>query len=345
MIKIGIIMGLLGTFLNTACSYFSGLGYPVDKSKSVHFYYNPSKTKIIYCKGGNWFELGETDMEADAKSFKVLNGFIGVDKDFVFYTWSKQPNINAHELYVDGEGIIKDNNNVYYGGYQNLIATEVPDPKKFHKANPQNGYYNSFYKDEQYYYHGYNRLDVDYNSFEVINKSFAKDKNRVYLIDDFNSKNITIDPNDVQIINEFYIKDKHFVYYQGDEEPLTVGINNFNDLKILEYSVIIVDGKVITEGKLFKYKNVDAKTFESISYPLYTKDKNHVYYKQEIFDKADAATFQEVGDGYYKDKHYVFYYDELLPEADSGTFYKADKHGFVYKDKKGHAYKHGFLIK
>jgi hypothetical protein len=35
MIKIGIIMGLLGTFLNTACSYFSGLGYPVDKSNCI----------------------------------------------------------------------------------------------------------------------------------------------------------------------------------------------------------------------------------------------------------------------------------------------------------------------
>jgi hypothetical protein len=338
-IKKGIIMGILSTLLG--CS-ISGLGDAVDLSKSKNYYYNSSKTKIIYCKGGNWFTLGKTNIEADVKTFKVLNDFIGVDKNFVFYTWAKQPDINVHKLYVDAEGIIKDKNHVYYGGQNNLIPTKVPDPKKFHKANPQNEYYNSFYKDDRYYYHGYNRLDVDYNSFEVINKSFAKDKNSVYQLPILT---ININPNDVQIINDYYVRDKHSVYYQGDEGLLTVDIDNFKDLKILEYSVITIGGKVITDGKLFKYKNVDTKSFESISHPLYFKDKNHVYYKQEIFDKADAATFEDVGHGYYKDKNHVFYYNELLPDADPKTFYQADKQGFVFKDKKGHTYKHGFLIK
>ena len=63
-------------WLAQACS---PLGNHVEKDVSDSFYYNKSKTDVIYSPMGNWFELESTKIGADVESFKVLGRHLAKD--------------------------------------------------------------------------------------------------------------------------------------------------------------------------------------------------------------------------------------------------------------------------
>ncbi|MET4083706.1 hypothetical protein ABIB40_003678 [Pedobacter sp. UYP30] len=93
-----------------SCSNFGpNLGKLVDKEKSDSYFIN-SDGQITFCPGGNWFELGSTKMDADAKSFKVLSSEIAEDKNFVFKQNSPQKNTDRNTFYIENK-IPKDNTN------------------------------------------------------------------------------------------------------------------------------------------------------------------------------------------------------------------------------------------
>ncbi len=97
-------------------------------------------------------------------------------------------------------------------------------------------------------------------------------------------------------------------------------------------------------GRWERDKAVDVDTFVFLQ-DGYTKDKNHVYFKQTIKHEADAESFKNIGQGYSKDKNRVYHYSKVLIGADPNTFKKADKKGLKYKDDLGNTYKNGAKIK
>ena len=72
------------------------IGQPVNKQKSGSYFID-SKGQIAYCQNGNWFSLGISQMQADAKSFEVLSEDIAKDKNAVYFRgmpknlWTKVP--------------------------------------------------------------------------------------------------------------------------------------------------------------------------------------------------------------------------------------------------------------
>ncbi|MFS4471108.1 DKNYY domain-containing protein [Chryseobacterium sp. T20] len=74
---------------------------------------------------------------------------------------------------------------------------------------------------------------------------------------------------------------------------------------------------------------------------IYSKDKNHVYYKNSIFSEADPSSFIGISEGLSKDKDHVYEYNDVVKDADVATFVHLD--GPYFKDK-NHIYCGGKVL-
>ena len=70
----------------------------------------------------------------------------------------------------------------------------------------------------------------------------------------------------------------------------------------------------------------DSSTFERIN-ESYAKDVNHVYYCNEILEKADPASFRVLNDNYAVDAQHVWHRGNVIENADPATFIAPDDSG------------------
>jgi hypothetical protein len=108
---------------------------------------------------------------------------------------------------------------------------------------------------------------VDINTFQAAGDIFAKDKNKVYIPDNIDHLNINFDAQTFEVLSAVYMKDKNKVttlYRSG-------GANQISPLT-----------------------QVDNNTFQALG-GAFGKDKNHIYYYNQIINSADLATFKLTG--------------------------------------------------
>ncbi|MEL7002701.1 MAG: DKNYY domain-containing protein [Bacteroidota bacterium] len=209
-------------WLFQACS---PLGKPVDLDKSDNFYFNKSKTDIIYSSMGNWFELGKAPLNADVESFVVLNKHIGKDKNSAYYREHAitDPNLDLESFRASQEDwmwhIGMDKNRVYslshdvVDGEWKLITKiiEGADPNTFRQ------YESNWSKDGSKHFYNHKALAVDYDSFEIVNKFFAKDKDSVYVyFYPGRFKSIEAESATLQVIDDYYIRDTDNIFFFQD---------------------------------------------------------------------------------------------------------------------------------
>lgn len=181
---------------------------------------------------------------------------------------------------------------------------------------------NGFFKDENFVYYG-----------EITTRESSLKK-----LDN-------IDPNSFELINKFYSKDKNRVYRLNEYEPWITGVSILEDSDPATFKLLQEDGFIYGKDKnnvYYEWKKIqgaDTETFQILDYP-YSKDKNNVYYSYEgIVESADPETFIVVKSGFYmKDKNNVYYNGKIIQGADSETFefvkpgYAKDKNN-VYHGK------------
>jgi len=337
-----------------ACSPFSG---PVDEAVSDSYYFSKSGNDICYSPMGNWFELGNDQLNADAESFEVIAPDFGRDKDHLYFkSYIIDSEADKNSFTVKEDYIFFDKNHVYvpfdYLPYEfrdehqhtdHLWIVEEANPETFEKID------SDWSKDDVNYYYNYQPIDVDYHSFEVLNENFAKDQNQVYLLKDFQLLTSTIDAPTAKKLTNRYILDKNYLYdfqeYQNGkvvDSLIAISIQNQGDLRIIENEYLLFDKKIVYDG--FEIENVDASTFQVVKLP-YTKDQQQVYYYGKLIKGADPVTFEVFESPIYtRDKDRVFAYGEVLQEADVKTFGPSDdKNSLLYRDK-NHIYRGNEIV-
>ena len=106
--------------------------------------------------------------------------------------------------------------------------------------------------------------------------------------------------------------------------------------------------KIKADGVYYKdelIEEADIATFEYIEY-RYAKDKNNIYYLGERVKNIDRLTFEYLGKGYAKDKNYVYYSFMKGLDSEVGIIKEADMETFEYLDNfyakdKDHVYELG----
>lgn len=131
---------------------------------------------------------------------------------------------------------------------------------------------------------GKDEMEVDMQTFQVLARDYAKDKDQAY----FKSRAINneIDLASFEVQLGYTPIDKNHVYELNDNY-YHIGTKDIKALKILE--------------------GADAKTFTQISFD-FAKDKNFVYQNYKRNDSLDVASFEEINSHFCKDKKGVYYY-------------------------------------
>lgn len=309
------------TWLVQACS---PLGEPVDEEISDNFYYDKDRTDIIYSSMGNWFELGETALNAHSESFEVLNAHLGKDKHQAYYKWYTIPSSEIDLRSFDASyadwmwhiGMDKDQvyafgDDVIDGEWQLLMSViEGADPDSFEKIDYQ------WAKDKNHYFYDHQIIAVIYDSFEVINETFARDSDSVYLYYQGRLASIDANTDEFKQIDQYYARDATSIYFFLDyakgeqiEKLQTIPYQDLKTIKVLEENYLLVDQSVFYRGILLEEANpTRLKALSS----EFAKDDTYVYYQDVIIDGADAATFSWDDETFsYQDKHRSYTHDEI----------------------------------
>jgi DKNYY family len=302
----------------------------IDNKLSDQYYFK--KEKVVYVPFGNFFELGDREVDgSDKDSFTVLSYNIAKDNNHIYYNGELVPSadVSSFELlepaYTDSKNykfytFAKDKDRVFY--YFEPIASAQPESferlwgayskdkdKLFYEnkelfnlseqveriTNDKNNNYISV--DGRIYFEGRSLTNIDFATFKALEHNFAVDKKHVYYENNISTE---MSPKGFEVIDAYYQKDEKYLY---------------RNLKALKF--------------------VDLDTYKSIT-ELYSKDKNHVYYigailqdaKPEYFSKKDILKIE-------KDYESIFIYqdddhvtrikrDELIEITSRHSHYKQD---------------------
>jgi hypothetical protein len=342
------IVVLVGFLLFTSCKHFSG-AVNIDLSDS--YYYNRKKSAIQYSPMGNWFELGNTKMDADVASFEVLERDYGKDKDKIYFKESDISNEVDYATFRAKERFAFDQKHVFVA-YEHLpyaLREDISSSKKLfiiEGANPENfetiNY--DWSKDDKLYFYSYQAVEVDYASFEILNESSSRDKDKVYLHQKNGIIASTIDVASVRAIDGHYIADKDNLYsferWEEDSEKAftTIPLQDYKTIKVLEHDYLLVDDRVYFNNMLVPM--ADRATFKLWNDTYYGVDKNHVYYCKMPIEGADLETFHVFTyQAYAKDKNNAYFAGKAMEGVDLESFGPKEENGSgLFKDK-NHVYR------
>lgn len=293
-------------------------------------------------------------VDADPKTFEILNDDYGRDKKHAFYegdiingadggsfrVLTKSYAADNTHVYVSGELIEKahpatfkvhsyyfaeDANDFYWDGK----ALNVRDKSTFKILGSSDSWETHWAKDKYngYYLAGGVITDIDYETFHPIEAKiplqsgdYAADKHKVFFMD----KEVPgADPVTFKEVDFYIGQDKHRAYNKGIPTQIK-DYSKLTEVGRLMYS----DGTNIYDSHFNILPKADVATFEHISDNWY-KDKSHVWWSSKLVAGANSKTFQPVPAGgfggdfnYGKDDKHVFWNDSIIQGADPGSFEK-----------------------
>jgi len=339
--------------------FFQGclpLGEKVDEAVSSSYNYGlMDKSKIYYSTpwfGGTPKELQNVDMA----SFRVLSDKWAKDKNVAYHGAERYTSVDAPSFTVSktdsvsGTELIKDKNHVYYIDVNNrelLTILEYADPNTFVCIDFCNA--NRWAKDKNHVFCNWKIFDADAATFELINDSFAKDKDYLYAGYLEKIQKISVNTNQLVKISSLYVRTETDVYYCNEKFASfsvsdTVGIQTVFGFKWLK-----ADGRLFFEGEPYYDTSIDVGSLEYMT-DGYLKDKSRAYFGYMYKDVltpirgADIESFKPLGEHshYAKDKSRIYYEGEVVEGANPQTFYYDRDKDYAYDGKK--VYRDGKLV-
>ena len=320
----------------------------VDEDKSSYFVYSKFGTQISFRKLkvlGNGFAVPPipigatyTKMDVDVKTFEVMGGYLAKDKNHVYWQTVIMAEADATTFRIDSTGTLRDKKHIYdwhhQGTYPRII--EGIDAETYVRI-----YKYRWGRDKSNIYYGYKPLDVDVQTFEVLNDNTGYDRSSIYEFDNKHSLKITPAEGKLVRLAERVLHDNKTVFvYCSSTGPSSTGkhkipIKNVSSVKYYgtaDYSTLWgVDGTVYWDAKDMKEEDVDEESFKFVGF-RYAKDRNQVYFNGEILWDADPNTFIVRERFLACDKKTVFMGSKKVEGADPATV-RLEKDDSVPVDK------------
>jgi hypothetical protein len=321
-------------FVGYIFSLFMRVGKPINAALSDSYYHHRWKNEIIYSPMGNWFELGYRELEADPETFTVLSREFGKDKHHVYWK-GKIQSVEHASFIVDEQRIPRDAQHVYYylDYGDSLYAIDGADAESYEVFKPVKDEWNYYQwgRDKNSIYLNGHQLEVDRNTFTVLNATIALDSANVYIVqrdyDQIGGARAEVrvlkkaaNPGGIpSVISENYVQFANALVlsnWKVDFSLLT--FNKIESIKAMDERNVIVNHTIlVSDGE--RIDNVDIPSLEILNRD-FIKDKQQVFYDRKKITGADAASFVIVFEEYSKDKTHVFYKNQILKSANPVSF-------------------------
>ncbi|MCK5027096.1 MAG: DKNYY domain-containing protein [Candidatus Pacebacteria bacterium] len=258
--------------------------------------------------------------------------------------------------------------NKLYSQETNSEALEMY-PKLFKLKN----FNYSLQEDSLYYYKDF-ITKVDLESLESF-YGVVRDKNTLVLGGDIASdeevKEYGIDRDTFQVLGEGIFRDKDSVFCKVDLNVGDIDADSFKMLKLFSdyavdknyayYNCNLIEGADVETFEVLEDENgsyaKDAHcTYirgESVDSPLcrapktlnspYSRNKEEVYWHDEVISGADSDTFETISSNCAKDKNNVYFGGKVIEDADIDTFESLHEYCLYSKDK-NYVYQKGEII-
>ena len=220
------------------------------------------------------------------------------------------------------------------GDDHQLIPIEGADPGTFEYLKPSSTNTLEWAKDDSNYYFDDQRVDVDYSSFVIVNENMFYDKDSIYIVNYSGISGIDVSYGQIIALNLSYSKSDKCLFYSVNQGYQKLVVSKFDSIEFLTSEVLKVDNRVVYQGEVYPVKSVDFKTFFYIPKSGgYFRDKNAIYYENEVLIEADVQTFKMVHGPndefleYGLDRHHVYWMGGVVENANPKTFhYDKTKH-------------------
>ena len=289
------------------------------------------------------------------KKLSPLAGILVLLFLIIFITWQPHSSSTTYAKELVNEALVRiqDDQNPDTVLKRNILQSALKSPDLQYAGEEQNSQSKNLKKisftDEKSKENVVIYIDPTVKTADgIILPEYIKNSNGVY----FNGEKIDqADPNNIQALHDGYLKDAHDVYFLNQR----VEGADLASFTVLSGTFAKDQHAVYAQGK--KIEGVDPSSFEILhgdggysKEVSYGKDKNGIYLAdgQEI-KGADLASFQVLIFRYSKDKNHVYFYDQILPGRDAESFeviskigaldqkngsYTKDKHGIYYQNEK-----------
>ncbi len=281
---------------------------------------------------GNWFELGYTEMTADAATFTVLNRDFGKDNDTIYWK-GKAQKVDYNTFRIDEHNIPKDAKHVYDDyGYRNELRIVVgADPATYVPYLLANETYGQqWHRDHQSVFLYGKKVDADGRTFARLNQSLAVDSLYLYaVVYDYNGigsaeTNTTVirkkerPSYEAEVINDNYARFGNSIVLSNWKNSFTfLEFEKIENYRVVDERNIVVNNQLVSDGELMP--DIDVSTVVILDRD-FIKDKNAVYYDKEKITGAEPNTFTVISEVYSKDSQHVYYKTQLLNQADPTNF-------------------------
>lgn len=303
-------------WLVNACS---PLGNPVDEEKSNNHYYNKKKTDIQFSRMGNWFELGNSPMNADVESFEVLTNLISKDKNRAYFMDDPiEPNlIDMNNFYIK-EGPMMTNigfNKKHVFIFEKAYGVKAKSPEiiTIENANPTT-YVRTEWdwaSDDKNHFYRNQLIRADFDSFENINRTFSKDQQYVYVHYNKHFEIIDADVSNFKVLDEgYFAMDDLHVFSMTYTEDIEKGTKLVSIPKTAGEEVLLLNTVYLKIGSRIFYRGTHLADLNSehieIIKEYYIKDDHQVYYQNKKLTDVDPTTFGKKGKWDIGDKDGLF---------------------------------------
>lgn len=190
----------------------------ISAALSKNYLFNWNRSQIIFDNQQKFPVHFSCQVDCDIKTFEVIKDHWAKDKNFIIYEGKARPEIDIHSFHLDKNDLPKDNKFVYTtsweGNTKKLLVWEGANPVTFETLPLRDGYKPDLWgKDDKNYFYMLHVITCDYNSFEIFDATYARDKDSVYygsvIIDGADSKTFHYDRE-----TRTY-RDKNNMYSQG----------------------------------------------------------------------------------------------------------------------------------
>lgn len=296
--------------------------------KSLYYFYSEDSTRILCDMNRRATSLiGKSDyrdVTTDVENFAVISEEYAKDSECIYYTHISLKNGDIQSFYWDEVNELpKDKNHVYYPVPESgkLKVISYADPETYEKVTPA-PVCAGWWRDKNNYFYNHKKTDADRNGLCFESPYLPFDGQYVFSVEKGEVKQQQY-AGAMKILTPHLLRDDQRYYFKAACDSVSYSIH-YDDREAFEYydtyyHIFKIDHKVYFMGLPINSGNIDMESFEVVG-DGYTKDKNHVYYKDKLLPDSHPQTFEILSKEYAKDKNKVYNLGVILENYEPSTF-------------------------
>jgi hypothetical protein len=220
---------------------------PVDDRKSNSYFIQNGK--YYYIQNGNRLSQGKNQLKNVSGPLQVLTENLAKDDKVVYYKSYPQSQVDRNSFVVQ-DFVKKDKNHVYEWDFFKLKIVADADPNTFQYQIIDSANWFLWARDAKHYFASHHVVDVDYNSFQLLNITLAYDARHVYVRNGTRLSRMANLVSAGKKLTKHFLADDGFVYYYSLKKGFqTITLNAETEVTILKEDEIKIGDTIISAYK------------------------------------------------------------------------------------------------